>query len=117
MKELLLQYARYNEWANRFIIDAIMKLDETAVDTEINSSFSSIRKTVYHTWSAENIWLQRLLLAEHPSWIEADFDGTFQMAVENWQRISGEIVAFTGKQFEDRAFTHVLQYYDRKNNP
>ena len=55
MKELLLQYAAYNIWANKLMIDAMLKLDKGIVDKELTSSFSSLRVTVYHTWSAEYI--------------------------------------------------------------
>src|SRR3569833_4108445 len=103
MKDLLLKYANCNLWANKLIIDAIMKLDEPQIDLEIASSFPTIRKTVYHTWSAECIWLQRLQLAEYPVWIESDFDGSFRMAVDDWQRVSGEFIAFVEKQFDDKA--------------
>lgn len=116
MKEMLLQYAAYNVWANKLIIDAIMKLEEAQVDMEITSSFSSLRKTVYHVWSAEYIWLQRLELAERPVWIESDFDGTFLTVCDDWQKVSESLKAFTEKQFDDNALTHVLQYYDRKKN-
>jgi uncharacterized damage-inducible protein DinB len=114
MKEILLQYAGYNVWANKLIIDTIMKLDEAQVDMELTSSFPTIRKTVYHTWSAENIWLQRLQLAEHPVWIDIDFDGIFATACTDWQRVSSELLQFTEKQYDDKALAHVLQYYDRK---
>jgi uncharacterized damage-inducible protein DinB len=113
MKELLLQYAQYNIWANKRIIDALLKLDESSLDTEITSSFPSLRKTVYHTWSAEFIWLQRVQLVENPVWIESDFQGTFREACSEWLGVSAAMVQFTEKQYDDSAFTHVLQYYDR----
>ncbi len=117
MKELLLQYARYNEWANKLIIEAIFKLQEADVDKEITSSFSSIRKTVYHVWSAEFVWLQRLQLAEHPVWIAAVFDGTFHAACTDWQRVSAELTHFIEKQFDDRSFGHEVVYHDLKRHP
>ncbi len=117
MKELLLQYARYNVWANKQIIDSVFKLEEADVDREINSSFNTIRKTVYHVWSAEYVWLQRLQLVEHPLWVAGDFDGTFEAACIDWQRVSGELVQFAKKQFDDRSFGHVVQYHDLKKHP
>jgi len=114
MKELLLQYARYNVWANKLIIDALLKLEEGAVDKEMISSFPSVRRTVIHIWSAEYIWLQRLQLAEHPVWIEAEFNGAFEEACMQWQQVSASFVQFVEKQYDDRAFEHVLQFYDRQ---
>lgn len=117
MKQLLLQYAQYNQWANKKMIDAMLKLGEGGVDQEIVSSFSTIRATVYHSWSAEYIWLQRLQLAEHPVWIEAEFNGTFEQACTEWQKASAQLINFVEKQYDDKAFEHVCLYHDRKNAP
>ncbi len=114
MKELLLQYAGYNIWANKRIMDALLKLGDGAVDKEIISSFPSVRSTVYHIWSAEFIWLQRLLLVEHPVWMASDFKGTFEEACTDWQRVSVALEQFIQKQYDDYALQHVLQYYDLK---
>jgi uncharacterized damage-inducible protein DinB len=116
MKELLAQYAEYNIWANNRIIDVLLKLEHGSLDQEIPSSFSSLRATVYHTWGAENIWLQRLQLVEYPAWVATDFAGTFAEACADWQRVSGAIKQFVDKQYDDKALTHVLQYYDLKKN-
>jgi len=111
MKELLSRYAQYNIWANKKIIDVLLKLDENVLDKEIISSFSSIRKTVYHIWSAEYIWMQRLDLVEHPIWMELDFNGSFQDACKAWQRSSESLLTFIERQYDDKAFEHVFQYY------
>lgn len=116
MRELLLQYAQYNVWANKLIIDVLLKLEEGAADKEITSSFPSIFKTVMHTWCAESIWLQRLLLAEHPVWQEDVFSGTIEAASSEWQKTSVELVKVVEKQYDDKSLQHVLQFYDRQKN-
>ena len=113
MKELLSQYAEYNVWANNKIIEVLLKPEDSFVDVAIVSSFPSIRATVYHTWSAEYIWLQRLQLAENPVWMAGDFKGTFEEACNEWRKASGELVQFTNRLYDDKALAHVLQYYDR----
>ena len=60
MKDLLMKYADYNLWANDRIATVLKGLDNSILDKEIPSSFNSIRKTVFHIWDAEFIWLQRL---------------------------------------------------------
>ena len=112
MKEILVQYAEYNAWANKKIIEVLLKLEE-AVDKEIISSFPSVRATVYHTWSAEFIWMQRLQLTENPVWMAADFKGTFEEACKEWLLVSDTLVQFTSRQYDDKAFAHILQFYDR----
>lgn len=112
MKEILLQFAKYNLWANKRIIEVMLQLGEAQLDMEMVSSFPTIRKTVYHTWSAEYIWVQRLQLAEHPVWIETGFAGSFAEACNEWQKASESLVQFIEKQLDNRAFEHVFQYYN-----
>jgi len=113
MKEILTQYAQYNIWANKRIADVLLKINEEELEKEINSSFPSLKATVYHTWSAEFIWLQRLQLTEQPLWIESVFKGTFAEACEDWQKVSEALLSFIQKQYDDKGFQHVLQYYSR----
>lgn len=114
MKELLVQLAKYNIWANSQFAEILGKVDAALLDKEITSSFPSIRTTVYHLWSAEDIWLQRLQLAEQPVWAESVFNGSFDEAVSKWQGASNGLLAFVEKQYNDDAFRHVLQYYNLK---
>jgi uncharacterized damage-inducible protein DinB len=114
MKDLLQQMARYNIWANKQFIDILLKMNDEILDKEINSSFPSIRATIYHMWSAEDIWLQRLLLVEQPVWAQSVFEGSFKEAVNKWQETSKALLAFVERQYNDDAFRHVLQYYNLK---
>jgi uncharacterized damage-inducible protein DinB len=115
MKELLLQYAQYNEWANKRITDAMYKLETRLEDKEISSSFPSIRATVHHSWSAEFVWLQRLLLSQQPIWIESVFKGPFEEACREWLLVSAALIQFIHDQRDDKAFTHMLRFADRSD--
>lgn len=117
MKELLVQNARYNVWANKLITDVLLKLTDEQLDQEIVSSFPSIRQTAYHSWGAEDIWLQRLALAERPVWTPHSFTGTFAEACAAWQKASAELLQFTEKQYDDKALQHEVLYYDLKKMP
>ena len=116
MKELLMKYARYNMWANKYLIDAMEQLNEAQIDQEIISSFPSVRKTVMHTWSAENIWLQRLELILHPVWIAAEFNGSFSEACSNWEQSSALLAGYTEK-LTDSSALEFIHYHDLRNNP
>ncbi len=54
------QLTHYNLWANTLLTEVLDKLTTSEQNQEIESSFSSIRKTVFHIWDAEYIWLMRL---------------------------------------------------------
>lgn len=64
MKEIFIQYAAYNVWANNLLLDTIQQLPEEQQGAEIKSSFTSLHKTVLHMLDAESIWWQRIKLQE-----------------------------------------------------
>lgn len=76
---MLSTLTNYNVWANKKILETLMQLPEGLIDAETNSSFPTLRKTIYHLWDAQIIWLNRLngiSLTEWPSKSYAkDFDG------------------------------------------
>jgi uncharacterized damage-inducible protein DinB len=117
MKELLIQYAKYNIWANKRVLDILSMLDDATLDKDIISSYRSLRLTVYHIWSAEKIWLDRLLLAEKPVWAESIFAGDFKEAAKNWSEASQQLLQFAARQFNDRSFEHVVEYISLQKQP
>lgn len=117
MKELLQQYARYNVWANQQFIKVLRQMTEEQVDMKIQSSFPTIRKTVYHMWSAEDIWMQRMELVERPLYQATIFEGTLEEALVNWEKTSEKLVHFVENKHDDEAFNHIVQYYDLNKRP
>jgi len=112
MKELLLQYAEYNVWANKLIIEPMLQLNEASVDTVIISSFPSIRATVHHIMGAESIWLQRLQLVRETLWLPDTFNGTFAEACADLLQYSTELIAFIKLHAADELM-QVCSYNDR----
>lgn len=94
------------------MIDVLLKQDDELLDREINSSFSTLRRTVLHMWSAEFVWLQRLQLEEQPVGMEKTFTGNFEQACTEWQDCSEVVKQFVARQFDDKGFEHVIQYYN-----
>jgi uncharacterized damage-inducible protein DinB len=64
MKELLVQYAAYNLWANKSITDHILMLEPALHHQNVVSSFPTLHATVLHMWIAESAWWQRVKLLE-----------------------------------------------------
>ena len=75
--QLLKQYTDYNHWANKMVCGFINQLEPGLLDKEIVSSFPSIRKTIYHIWDAEVIWLNRLQGHSLSSWPSQDYEQHF----------------------------------------
>jgi uncharacterized damage-inducible protein DinB len=65
MKEILIQFATYNIWATKKLTNKILLLSKEQQECTIESSFTSLRLTLFHMLDAESIWWQRLKLAEH----------------------------------------------------
>ncbi len=113
MKQLLQQYAAYNTWANKILLEHISQLPEEQVHKEIVSSFPSIYKTVLHMMDVESIWWQRLKLAEHVEFPSLTFKG-------NFEELCGIILQLS-KQWEEWIrntnevnITHVFAYQNSK---
>jgi uncharacterized damage-inducible protein DinB len=91
MKQLLQQYAAYNLWANKKIIETANQLSEEQVNKEIVSSFPSVYKTFLHLMEVEYVWWERLKLTERdtPSgWFTGDFTELSKKLLElsrQWQ--------------------------------
>src|SRR4051812_4465983 len=83
MKELFLQYAGFNVWANQLLLDAINALPEEKQKQEIESSFNSLYKTVLHMWDAESIWWQRVKLLERLNIPSESFNGDMRKLSDN----------------------------------
>ncbi len=75
MKELFVQLAAYNIWANQLLLSAIESLPEEQQRAVVKSSFSSLQETALHMWNAESIWWQRIKLYERVVAPGEDFSG------------------------------------------
>ncbi len=84
MTYTLQQHLAYNVWANGKIAEFIAKADEKLFDTEVKSSFPTLRKTVYHVWDAEFIWLKRLQGESLNDWPSKNFTGSKAEALKAW---------------------------------
>ncbi len=60
MKDLLLKYARYNQWANEKLVNVIKTQAPELLEKVIPSSFDTIKKTFLHVADAEYIWHVRM---------------------------------------------------------
>lgn len=80
MKELLQQFSEYHIWANNLLLQSILLLPQEKHIAEVQSSFSSLQKTIVHQWDAESIWWQRMKLEEQIVRPGDGFTGTLKEA-------------------------------------
>lgn len=115
MKEILIDYTTYNLWANKLIIDVLLNVSKEDWDKDLGGSFGTLRKTVYHIFGAESIWIQRIEMKENPIFPEPDMNADIRVVCNDWQDISAQMLAFVEKQFDDRGFSHEFVYKTLKN--
>ena len=112
MKQLLQQYAAYNTWANKKILETAKLLSEEQINKEIVSSFPSVYKTVLHLMEVENVWWERLKLAEHTTlsgWFTGNFDELSKKLLELSQQWHDWI-----QNANEVNITHVFAYQNSK---
>ncbi|MFM9908181.1 MAG: DinB family protein [Chitinophagaceae bacterium] len=116
MKEILLQLASYNIWANQKLIECIQGLPEETIIKELPSSFISLQATLLHMWDAESIWWQRMKLQEAIIAPSANFKGNTRELVT--------ALVHQNKLWESwlinaspAALEHVFMYLSTKREP
>ena len=113
MKELLQQYAAYNNWATKLLVERINKLSDEEITREIASSFPSLYKTIQHMWLAEEAWWQRLKLVEHLDLQSERFTGTFSELTVNLAKQSQQWSEWVNAA-TDNQLSHVFAYIRNK---
>lgn len=96
MDSHLIKLCKFNVWANDRICTWIKKA-EPKVDEELKSSFPSIRKTLYHLWDAQFIWLARLNGESPNTWPSHSFKGSLDEAIEGLRQNSVEFITYLEK--------------------
>lgn len=112
MKQLLQQYAAYNTWANKRIVETALLLPDEQVNKEIVSSFPSVYKTVTHMMEVENVWWQRLQLVEQatpPGWFTGNFTELSKKLIELSQQWESWV-----QNANDAGINHVFAWYNFK---
>lgn len=84
---------------------------ETMANQEIISSFSSVKKTIFHIWDAESIWLERLQGNSPKEFQSAHFAGSFKDGIEKMMANSNAYLSFLLAKDEsyfsgDVSYTH-----------
>lgn len=85
---LLKRYTEYNYWANEQFAEWLSTASEEQLNQEIESSFSSLKETVLHIWSAEYLWLQTVKEQSTENNPAKSFAGSKQELLEGWLQAS-----------------------------
>ena len=107
------KHLQYNLWANGKIVEILANVDEKLFDTEIKSSFPTIRKTLHHIWDAEQIWFTRIKGQEATTWPSASFKGGNEDLLKGFTESSKKLSDFIATK--DRGYLdQVITYKNTK---
>ncbi|MEO6760474.1 MAG: DinB family protein [Saprospiraceae bacterium] len=73
---LLKDYAYFNVWASRRLIDWLRTYPPEIFEQETPSSFNTLRMTFLHIWSAEKVWMERLQQVPIENFLQLTFQGS-----------------------------------------
>jgi uncharacterized damage-inducible protein DinB len=113
MKEIIIQLAAFNVWANHLLLTTVSQLSEEQQTVEVKSSFPSLYKTVLHMLDAESIWWQRLKLQEKIDVPSQSFSGDMQALstqLQQQDKLWHEWVAGAN----EHALQHEFIYYNSR---
>jgi uncharacterized damage-inducible protein DinB len=111
LSTLLKDYGAFNFWANSHLVEWLLEKPAGLLEQETPSSFPTLKGTLLHIWSAEDIWLNRLKGVSPTRFLAADFTGTTAELFEGLLHRSAEFRDFLSTQdarfFENKtAYTH-----------
>ena len=94
MKTLLLNYLRYNHWANQKMCRYLSSLDMPVEETGQGSLYETIRKIILHIADGEQTWLSRLNGDNIPHMHNLDLEGSFHVICGLIIKNSDEFIDF-----------------------
>lgn len=106
---LLKDYTTYNFWANELTVNWLKDKPLDLLDREVPSSFPSLRSTLLHVWSAQDIWLHRLQGNSPTQFIAATFAGSNSQLLEGLMDNSTAFKNYINKR-EPEYFSQRIEY-------
>ncbi|NEU08444.1 hypothetical protein GZH53_09000 [Flavihumibacter sp. R14] len=116
MKPLLLNYLRYNHWANQKMCRYLSEIDNPGSDPNKEGLYATIKKVILHIADGEQTWLARLNGDNIPHMHNLDLEGSFRSICELIHKNSGAFIAYIEAQ-DDSFFTRSTEYINLKGSP
>jgi uncharacterized damage-inducible protein DinB len=100
MKQLLLNYLKFNIWANECYINWLNTLPVEALYEKSPSSFPSIIETMMHIWDAQTVWVERLEGESRNVFPSKSFEGSWSEVCNHVRSTSQRLLGVAEKQDE-----------------
>ena len=99
----------YNYWARDRIFEAVSALTPEQYARAMRNSFSSIRETLVHVYSAEWVWLSRWQGVSPTAPLSADQWPDLPSLVTSWSELEAKIRAVAGG-VDEAGVARVIEY-------
>lgn len=109
MKQDILDYARYNHWANARMTELFKQQSDELMEQTIVSSFPSVRETLLHLWSVEVVWISRLKGISPTDFPSKSFKGSNAELCDNLLISSGRLIEMVQNSPDD-FFTTPIEF-------
>ena len=113
MKALLLNYLRYNHWANQKMCNYLSAVDNPEEDPEKENVYATIKKIILHIADGEQTWISRLNGDNIPHMHNLDMGGSFHGICSLILKNSNAFIDFIESK-EESFFTHHTEYINLK---
>ncbi len=110
---MLLQIANHRRWAIKLLMAKLEEVPEEVLTKNMESSFGSIYKTLFHIASADNTWWQRIQLQEHIAPLSTELENDFGKLKEVMLKMSDQWVDWISNSGEAK-LQHVMEYRNSK---
>ncbi len=109
--------ARYSQWANTLVLDAVRMLDEAAYRQDRGAFFGSIHGTLNHIIVADRIWLQRFTgEGEAPARLDQEVCADFDAVVAARASEDARYLAFTDG-LDDARVAELFSWHNMAGEP
>ena len=113
MKSLLLNYLRYNHWANEKMCRYLSAIEEPQEDPGKEGLYRTIKNIILHIADGEQTWLSRLNGDNIPHMHNLDLEGSFSSICRLILKNSAEFIGFIEAK-EDDFFKSGTEYINLK---
>jgi uncharacterized damage-inducible protein DinB len=101
LTSLIADYAAFNLWANKQLVDWLKTKPLEAMEHEVPSSFSSVKQTLVHIWDTQTWWLGTLQQLQPESNYGRVFEGAMEEVFDGIVKQSEDFAAYAQSLTEE----------------
>lgn len=115
VKEVLVDYVRYTQWASTTLLEACSALSEEELRRDLHTAYPSIWATLVHVYQADCVWLSRFRGEPAVGLSSFEAGGTLEELRARWQQTLQEMVTFSESRLDEQ-WAEPLRYANSTGN-